>query len=138
MKKPFAIIIISIFIFILSLPFTAVYTEPHNVDGLTCLLLGWAEMSGGGIAWMANPLLVTAAFLLLMKKQKASLVISFLALALTLCFLTVKEITVDEAGHQNPITGYGPGYYLWIASCISMILGNTIFIRTAKQTHISQ
>ncbi|MCE4065418.1 hypothetical protein LXM63_09940 [Chryseobacterium gleum] len=138
MKKPFAIIIISIFIFILSLPFTAVYTEPHNVDGLTCLLLGWAKMSGGGIAWMANPLLLTAAFLLLMKKPKASLVISFLAFALTLCFLAVKEITVDEAGHQNPITGYGPGYYLWIASCISMILGNTIFIRTAKQTHISQ
>ncbi|EFK37930.1 Uncharacterised protein [Chryseobacterium gleum] len=84
MKKPFAIIIISIFIFILSLPFTAVYTEPHNLDGLTCLLLGWVEMNGGGIAWMANPLLITA------------------------------------------------------TCCISMILGNTIFIRTAKQTHISQ
>ncbi|OCA71644.1 hypothetical protein [Chryseobacterium arthrosphaerae] len=138
MKKTYTIVIISILIFFISLPFDAVYTKDHNVTGLFCFLLGWAEMQGGGIAWMANPLLVISAFLLLMKKPKVSAVISFLALALTFCFLSVGEITVDEAGHQYPITGYGPAYYLWITSCVSLFTGSIILVKSPEQSPVSR
>ncbi|WP_312300151.1 hypothetical protein [Chryseobacterium sp.] len=138
MKKTYTIVIISILIFFISLPFEAVYTKDHNVTGLFCFLLGWAEMQGGGIAWMANPLLVISAFLLLMKKPKVSAVISFLALVLTFCFLSVGEITVDEAGHQYPITGYGPAYYLWIASCVSLFVGSIILLKSPEQSPVSR
>ncbi|MGU3374129.1 hypothetical protein [Chryseobacterium sp. M5A1_1a] len=134
MKKSNIILLVSLILFMASLPFTAVYTKDHEMSGLGCLLLGWAEMDGGGISWMANPLLFIAAFFLLLKKIKISAVISFLAFALTFCYLSVGEITVNEAGHKFPITGYGPAYFLWIASCFSLLIGNIILLISTKKS----
>ncbi|REC49057.1 hypothetical protein [Chryseobacterium pennipullorum] len=134
MKKPFVILLISLFIFVLSLPFVAVYTTNTEVYGLACFLLGWAEMKGGGIAWMANPVLFIAAFFLLGKQLKISAVLSLIAAGLTFCFLSVQTITVDEAGHQYPITGYGAAYFLWIASAFSLFIGNIILLRSPGKT----
>jgi len=130
MKKSNIILLVSLFLFIISLPFTAVFAKDHEMSGLACFLLGWAEMSGGGIAWMANPLLFIAAFFFLLKQPKISAVISLIAVCLTFCYLSVAEITVNEAGHKYPITGYGPGYFLWIASCLSLFIGSIILIQS--------
>ncbi len=70
MKKSNIILLFSLFLFIASLPFTAVFAQSHEMSGLACFLLGWAEMQGGGIAWMANPLMFFAAFFFLLKKNK--------------------------------------------------------------------
>lgn len=128
MKRSYIILLVSLILFMTSLPFTAVHAKGHEMSGLACFLLGWAEMQGGGIAWMANPLLFIAAFFLLLKQVKLSAVISFVALCLTFCYLSVGEITVNEAGHQFPITGYGPAYFLWIASCFSLFAGNILLL----------
>ncbi|PWN68263.1 hypothetical protein C1631_016285 [Chryseobacterium phosphatilyticum] len=137
MKKSNLILIISLFLFIISLPFTAVFAQNHEMSGLACFLLGWAEMQGGGIAWMANPLMFIAAFFFLLKKPKISAVISFIAVCLTFCFLSVSEITVNEAGHKFPITGYGPAYFLWIASCAILFLGSIISIVSPDKVKIN-
>lgn len=75
MKKSNLILLISLLLYLASLPFTAVYTKDHEMSGLACALLGWAEMEGGGIAWLANPLLFIGAFFLLLKQVKISAVI---------------------------------------------------------------
>ncbi len=62
MKKSNLILLISLLLYLASLPFTAVYTKDHEMSGLACALLGWAEMEGGGIAWLANPLLFIELF----------------------------------------------------------------------------
>ncbi|WP_347216165.1 hypothetical protein [Chryseobacterium sp.] len=133
MKKSNLILLISLILYIASLPFTAVYAKGHEMSGLACALLGWAEMDGGGIAWLANPLLFIGAFFLLLKQIKISVVLSLIAFGLTFCYLSVGEITVNEAGHKFPITGYGPGYFLWIASCFSLLIGNIILIKTPEK-----
>ncbi|MDN3695131.1 hypothetical protein QWZ06_24290 [Chryseobacterium tructae] len=133
MKKPTLILLICLILYFTSLPFTAVYAQDHEMSGFACALLGWAEMDGGGIAWMANPLLFIGAFFLLLKKTKISAVISLIAFGLTFCYLSVGEITVNEAGHKFPITGYGPGYFLWIASCFSLLIGSIILIKTPEK-----
>lgn len=133
MKKSNLILLICLLLYLASLPFTAVYAKGHEMSGLGCALLGWAEMGGGGIAWMANPLLFIGAFFLLLKQVKISAVISLIAFGLTFCYLSVDEITVNEAGHKFPITGYGPGYFLWIASCFSLLIGNIILITTPEK-----
>lgn len=138
MKKSNVILLVSLIIFITSLSFTAVYTKDHEMSGLGCLLLGWAEMERGGISWMANPLLFIAAFFLLLKKTKISAMISFIAFGLTFCYLAVGEITVNEAGHKYPITGYGPAYFLWIASCFSLLIGNITLLISAKKAQPRQ
>ena len=128
MKRSNIILLVSLVLFLSSLPFTAIYAKDHEMSGLACFLLGWAEMEGGGKAWLANPLLFIAAFLLLVKQVKISAFISFIALALTFCYLSVGEITVNEAGHKFPITGYGTGYFLWIASCLFLLIGNIFLL----------
>ncbi|AZA79021.1 hypothetical protein EG347_16630 [Chryseobacterium sp. G0186] len=138
MKKSNIILLVSLILFIISLPFPAVYTKDHDMSGLGCLLFGWVEMEGGGISWMANPLLFIAAFFLLLKKAKISAVISFIAFGLTFCYLSVGEITVNEAGHKYPITGYGPAYFLWIASCFSLLIGNIALLISAKKAQPHQ
>ncbi|MEJ5103000.1 MULTISPECIES: hypothetical protein [Chryseobacterium] len=133
MKKSNLILLICLALYIASLPFTAVYAKGHEMSGLACALLGWAEMEGGGIAWMANPLLFIGAFFLLLKQVKIAAALSLIAFGLTFCYLSVGEITVNEAGHQFPITGYGPGYFLWIASCFTLLSGCIILIVTSKK-----
>lgn len=133
MKKSNLILLICLLLYLASLPFTAVYTKDHEMSGLACALFGWTEMEGGGIAWLANPLLFFAAFSLLLKKTKISAVTSLIAFGLTFCYLSVGEITVNEAGHQFPITGYGPGYFLWMASCFTLLLGSIILMITSKK-----
>ncbi|AZB19364.1 hypothetical protein EG352_17055 [Chryseobacterium indologenes] len=133
MKKSNIILLFSLFLFIASLPFTAVFAQSHEMSGLACFLLGWAEMQGGGIAWMVNPLMFFAAFFFLLKKPKISAVISFIAVCLTFCYLSVGEITVNEAGHKFPITGYGAGYFLWIASCLSLFAGSILLILSPEK-----
>lgn len=133
MKKSNLILLISLLLYLASLPFTAVYAKDHEMSGLACALLGWAEMEGGGIAWLANPLLFIGAFFLLLKQVKISAVISLIAFGLTFCYLSVGEITVNEAGHKFPITGYGPGYFLWMASCFALLLGSIFLMITSKK-----
>lgn len=130
MNKTTIILLLCLLLYLASLPFTAVYAKDHEMSGLACALLGWAEMDGGGKAWLANPLLFIGAFFILLKKPKVSAVIGLIALGLTFCYLSVGEITVNEAGHKFPITGYGPGYFLWIASCFSLLAGSIILMRS--------
>lgn len=134
MKKSNLILLICLILYLASLPFTAVYAQDHEMSGLACALLGWAEMEGGGIAWMANPLLFIGAFFLLLKQIKISAILSLIAFGLTFCYLSVGEITVNEAGHKFPITGYGPGYFLWIASCFMLLAGSIILMKTPQNT----
>ncbi|AZB09009.1 hypothetical protein EG344_09335 [Chryseobacterium sp. G0162] len=133
MKKTNLILLICLILYLTSLPFTAVYAKGHDMSGLACALLGWAEMDGGGIAWLANPLLFIGAFFLLLKQIKISAVLSLIAFGLTFCYLSVGEITVNEAGHKFPITGYGPGYFLWVASCFSLLIGNIILMKAPEK-----
>lgn len=133
MKKSNLILLICLILYLASLPFTAVYAKDHEMSGLACALLGWAEMEGGGIAWMANPLLFIGAFFLLLKQIKISAILGLIAFGLTFCYLSVGEITVNEAGHKFPITGYGPGYFLWIASCFMLLAGSIILMKTPQK-----
>ncbi|MCL1679432.1 hypothetical protein M2T92_10380 [Elizabethkingia miricola] len=91
---------------------------------IACLLLGWAEIFEGGIAWLANPLLFISWLLLLIKQPKISTPLSLMAFLLSLSYLSASTITVNEGGSKAAITSYGLGYYLWLASSISLFIGN--------------
>ncbi|PKF75481.1 hypothetical protein [Chryseobacterium sp. PMSZPI] len=137
MKKIYITLILSIILFIVSLFFTAVYISNNKgeMPAIDCFLLGWAESDGGFFVWLANPLLFISAIALLMQQVKVSTVLSLLAVCLSLSYLFFGEITVDEAGHQYPILSYGLGYYLWVASCLTLFIGNIIILKPlGKQT----
>jgi hypothetical protein len=87
-------------------------------------LIGWVLIFEGVFAWLANPcLLVSWISMIVRPIPYEGIVGSVLALALTLSFLLQKQVTTNSAGDVSKITGYGAGYWLWVASAAVACLG---------------
>jgi len=96
-------------------------------------LLGWVGMLMGGaaITWLANPALFIS-WVFFAKRPKWSLVASFAASFISLCFLMFGQVLANESGQYQQITSYHAGYWLWLASCVTMLVGNIYFQRQAR------
>ncbi|SHL61705.1 hypothetical protein SAMN05444360_10370 [Chryseobacterium carnipullorum] len=135
MKKSYIILIISIVIFMISLILPAVFTKKGSeVYGLTLFLFGWTDLTGDGTSWLANPILLFSWVFLLVKQPKIAAFLGLLSVAVALYYVTETEIIVDEAGHKYPITGFGLGYYVWIASCVTMFIGSLLLLKSKPET----
>lgn len=135
MKKSRIILLISIVLFVTSLALPAVFTQKGSeMYGLACFLLGWADLSRDGTSWIANPILLISWIFLLVKQPKIAAFLGLLSVAAALYYFTETEITVNEAGHKSPITSYGPGYYLWLASCAAVFIGSLMLLKSKPET----
>lgn len=88
------------------------------ISGLFGFYFSWA-----GLVWLANPLLLIS-WLKLNKDQNISLAASLLAATLGISFLLFTNIMDNEGGYYNEIISYKPGYWLWVLSSFTMLLGN--------------
>jgi hypothetical protein len=80
---------------------------------------------GAAMTWFANPILA-ASWILSKRNPLLSLTGSLLATLISLSFLLFHNIIDNEAGHYNTIISYKLGYWLWVASSTSMLIGNCI------------
>jgi len=120
--------LLSASLFTISL-FTILYTvNPENVSfkGYEAFLLGWMDLSGSGITWLANPLSVIALLLFLFNKLKAAYIFGFIALALGFGFIFFgkdlgKNITV------------GISYFFWMASIFNICFAALYLINWRKK-----
>lgn len=118
-KERTTIFIVSLLLFVISLSQTAFLTDSNGdneMESILALLIGWMNIFGPGISWLANPLFLFSLLSLMANKLKWSLIFSFLAILFALSFLMFKTILISEAGHRGNITAYGIGYWLWISS----------------------
>ncbi|WP_292008652.1 hypothetical protein [Chryseobacterium sp.] len=129
----FIYIIISIILLIISLFLPAGIAGGKSIDTLMCFLLGWFVLFDGEISWLANPMLIISWFCLAINKTKISTITSLLAVLLSLSFLFSKEIILNEAGHKGPIESYGLGYFLWLASCMVILAGSLLILKTKNK-----
>jgi hypothetical protein len=145
---------VSVLLFLASLPFTAYYYQTDGssdtrpgLPGLMLLLLGWLGLYGGMVAWAANPALIWSWHCLReslrpqptdirpvdrdrhKKLRDEGVLYSVLAVILGLSFLVHEQIPTGSAGFSK-ITGYGPGYFLWIASILAALIGNIFCARS--------
>ena len=117
------IALISILLLIISLTQPAFYTASDSSDSLNrhsvfIFFLGWLGFLGGAFEsflLFANPLYIYALILFVQNKKEAML-ISGTATILALSFLLLHTFIKNESGSRTPITGYGLGYILWVAS----------------------
>lgn len=121
-------LILSISLYVLSLWLHPFYIEgdSRGTIGFLPLIMGWAyslTLSPGGLAWLANPLIITVWFKYY-ERPKLSLVLSVVSCIFILSFLSVEFLDIAEEGHPEKIIGYGPGYWLWLISCLILIIGN--------------
>lgn len=128
-KSPIFVLTLSISVVFLgiSLSQDAYYTGDHRdslgSSSLVAFLLGWMNIAGPGISWLANPALIISYVHHSRGKLKPALYYSLAALLLSLTFLLFREIIVSEAGHTGEITGYGLGYWLWLSSISTNVIG---------------
>ncbi|MBB6371739.1 hypothetical protein [Chryseobacterium shigense] len=134
MKKNHIIFIVSIVVFLISLMFPAVFTQKGGeVYGSVCFLWGWTDLYGDGISWITNPILFFSWIFLLARQPKIAAFLGFLSLGAALYYLTETEIIVNEPGHKFIIASYGLGYYLWIASCVTMFIGSLLLLKSKPE-----
>ena len=91
--------------------------------GLSILLIGWLgllSVKQSGVlfvlAWYANPFLIFSWISTSLGWRHLALLAGGTALLFGVAFLSVERQLMDEAGGVGKITGYGIGYWLWIAS----------------------
>jgi hypothetical protein len=80
----------------------------------------------GYVAWLANPIIVSAWFLYLAGKRPAALISAVSALGLTLTFLRVTDVPLSDKLTPVEIISYGTGYWLWIGSAGCLVVGVSI------------
>ena len=125
MGRKFAIA--SMVLFGVSLFPNAFYIDrPDNPagPGSGLLLVGCLGVFVGAFAWLANPLLVATWALTFSRPPRAgALACAAASLAFALSFLLHHEIMLEGSGKYSRITGYGPGYWLWVASIATALVG---------------
>jgi hypothetical protein len=115
---------ISVLLFVSSL-----YCVPFKIEGddskpgIVYLLLGWIDLAGAGISWLANPLLLFA-WMYLFRNVKTSIWLSSIALIFSTSFLCFDESRVNEG---RKIISIDSGYYLWLISII-IFFASTIVV----------
>ncbi len=121
--------VLSIALYILSMFFTPFYVASPKADiysnSFFILLSGWMAVLGGGLfltlIWLANPLYIFGAFLVL-NKEKFAVIPVTLSLLLAIYFTTLDSVMDGESGKTTAITELGAGFYLWISSFITMFV----------------
>ncbi|MFT5324272.1 MAG: hypothetical protein ACI8P0_002133 [Planctomycetaceae bacterium] len=124
---------VSLILFVVSLTQDAFYEEGNNeaAHALPLFALGWMGFLDGKIAWFANPALFASWLRKLDSKGPFnSLTCSGLAICLALSFLLHDQISAQ--GRPRAIVGYGLGYWLWVSSIATTVIGNLAMLR-AKQ-----
>jgi hypothetical protein len=123
-----AIRFISMALFLISLALPCYDTVEKNGEfgqGAFLLISGilWFMFASPGFVWLANPLLILS-WVNAGKNRDRSFVLSIIAVFFALCFLFYKDIVKSESGSTTPIIAHNIGYWLWVSSILTMLLGN--------------
>lgn len=96
---------------------------------IVLLAIGWMAVPDGAVSWLANPSLVLGWYFTQFETRRTmALVITLAALALALSFLRHDEFLLDTSGNRGVISGCCAGYWLWLSSIITLILGNSLLL----------
>lgn len=130
---------ISFILLAISLTKNAYYIEGMRESvgsfGLIAFLLGWMDFSGPLLVWLANPLLFLSWVFLFSKRAKRALIPGILAVIFSMSFLFFENIVANEGGGKSQIISYDIGYWIWISSFITNLLGNfalTLITRNSR------
>ncbi len=123
------IIAISIGLYLLSLTRECYCTGDDCADSLLVLLTGWLGVvfGGAGLSWLANPLILVA-WISTKQQYKYAWLISVVAVLFCCSFLFFHQVMADEAGHFKTVTQIKSGYWIWLGSALTMMIGNLFLL----------
>lgn len=80
---------------------------------------------GAGLTWLANPILFIS-WVKYKTNSKTSFYCSAISTIISLSFLMFDEVIAEEAGNFQRISSYKIGYWLWVASSVTILTGNVL------------
>ena len=124
------VILLSVGLFVASLFQPAFYIDRADyaawADSKYLALFGWSGVLGGNaiasLIWLANPVYFLA-IILLLRQKPAGFYLSIIAALIALSFSLLDSIIASESGSSAKITSLENGYYLWVASMITLVIG---------------
>jgi hypothetical protein len=124
---------ISVVAYAVSLTQVAYCTQSSCVYSIGSLLTGWIALYMGGVmfTWLANPLILIS-WITIRRSPRTSNLCSITACILMFSFLYYKQIYNHQDEWTSDITKYGVGYYLWVLSGITMVVGN-VYIESRRR-----
>lgn len=125
-KIPKAMTWVSLLFYLLSLTQQSYCTTLMCRGSLDALIMGSIGLLFGGanVTWLANPILYLS--WIFRRRTKVGIVLSALAFIISISFLLFDRIVDNESGHLNKIVSYEAGYWLWISSSITMVVGSLL------------
>jgi hypothetical protein len=123
--------VVSVVIFLFAMTQAAFYqnrpAEPVT-HAVWLLASGWLGVLIGYFEWIANPLIFYSWISARRKRILPALLASIAAVGLILSFLLRKKMDwPGMATDTHPdIQGYAPGYWLWLASALVMVLASGV------------
>jgi hypothetical protein len=99
----------------------------NHWSGISLVALGaiGGIMSVAGLTWYANPL-IWAAWSQINKRPKQAFIFSLLATLVSASFLLATMISDVQANVTSYITEYRIGYWLWLASMVTTLIGSVM------------
>jgi len=123
---------LSVLVLAISLTQPAFYIDREDYDAwansLVLFFFGWSFILGGSfesLIWWANPIYLFALFLFI-KNNKLSILVSFLALIISIQFSFFDNIMTSESGSSSKITSLEPGYKLWVFTFSIFFIGTIV------------
>jgi len=83
---------------------------------------------GATFTWLANPIILFSLFILRHSKRTA-LMLSIVSTILILLFLVFDKVVDNEAGHYSKVTELKLGYWLWLFSSLTILIGSFIITK---------
>jgi hypothetical protein len=96
--------------------------------GWVMFLYGPLGLLDGQVGWFANPLMLAA--VLLGKHKRAATILASLAIFLATSVTSITFNTVPAKVSHLVVIRFGLGYYLWLASSISLLVVMRLSFRT--------
>ena len=106
--------------------------DVESWPGFQTLMMGWLGLLFKQIAWYANPVIVLSLVFLLFRRWLAAMIIALVAFAMAANTLLLfsRDLPADEGNViKLRLDHLSPGFYFWIASIVTVIIGAIILRR---------
>jgi len=87
---------------------------------------------GAAFTWLANPILLFS-YIIFSQSKKTAFILSIVSTLIILSFTLFDKVIDNSAGHYKTVTALNLGYWLWLLSSLTIVLGSLIILKKSRK-----